>query len=208
MILVEFLKFSREYINLYSLPTNPISAIIYIGFAYYGYTKLKTRVSLDVAKTHNKILVYFYSFSLLGFINFCFENVWLSSFYVKYTYLNEGWLDQIYFNVPSGWFVNYLRNFVYMIVLYLVSCDVLKHVNFNWKTAVGSFFLSLYIALFFFLSPHYAYIDWTYAIAYNYPEYTMVTGFLLSVIGKPLLFYVFYSIFFPKKKVELIEVAL
>lgn len=199
-ILVDFLKFSRSYILLYSLPTNPISTIFYLSFAYYGYSKLKTRMDLDLSKIYNKLLVFLYSFSFLGFINFTLENVWLTSFYLKYTYFNDGWLNQIYFNEPSGWIVNYLRNFVYMTVFFIVSYDIINHVKANKKTVIGYVALSLYIILFFFLSPHYGYIDWTYAIMNNYSDSVILRGFAISVCGKPLLFYIFYSIFIPKKK--------
>jgi len=200
-LFIDFLRFSREYILLYSLPTNPITGILYTGFALYGYSKLKTRVKRDMSQVVNKVLVFLYAVSLLGFINFCLENVWLTSFFIKYTFFNEGWLEQIYFNVPSGWFVNYLRNFVYMIVLYMIAHDVFKYVNFNKKTLLGLLCVSLYIVLVFFvLTPDYNYLDWTYAIMNNKPDMVIFQAFLMSVGGKPFLAYVFYSLFLPREK--------
>ena len=199
-LFAEMLRFSRSYIMLYSLPTNPISTVIYLSFAYYGYTKLKTRVKFDNSIWSRKLLVFLYSVCLLSSINFLFESVWLSSFYLRYTFFNNGWLEQIYFNVPSGWFVNYLRNFVYFFVLYMIAHDILKYVNFNKHTVIASFCLSLYLVGMFSFTPYYGYIDWTYAIMNNYPDWEIVLGFMISVCGKPLLFYVYYSLWIPKKK--------
>jgi len=199
-LFAEVLRFSRSHVMLYSLPTNPISGMIYLSFAYYGYRKLKTRVNFDTSKWYKKLMVFVYSGCLLSCINFLFENVWLSSFMVKYHFFNNGWLEQIYFNVPTGWFVNYLRNFVYFFVLYMIAHDILKYVNFNKHTVIASICLSLYLVGMFFLTPYYGYIDWTYAIMNNYPEWEIVTGFMISLCGKPLLFYVFYSVWIPKKK--------
>jgi len=89
-----------------------------------------------------------------------------------------------------------------MIVLYMISHDILKYVHFNRKTMIGFAALSIYIVLFFFLTPHYAYIDWTYAIMNNYPDLTIIIGFLLSIGGKPILFYIFYTLWTPKIEKE------
>jgi len=185
---------------LWSLPTNPITAILYFGFAYYGYSKLKPRVDFDSSKFHNKLLIFLYSASFLVFINFCLENVWLTTFFIKFTFFNEGWLTQIYFDVPSGWLVNYLRNFVYMIILYMIVHDVLKYVNFNRKTLFGCLGVSLYIILIFFLTPSYDYIDWTSAILHDLSDNSIFLSFLSSVGGKPLLFYAFHSLWIPRKE--------
>ena len=199
-LFVDFLRFSRTYILLYSLPTNPITTIIYTSFAYYGYKKLKTRVDLDVSKFSNKFLVFLYSACLLGFLNFCLENVWLTLFIIKFYFFNNGWLEQIYFNVPSGWVINYLRNFVYMIVLYMLSRNIFKYVRFNKNVFLGLLGVSLYlVAIFFFLTPDYNYLDWTYAIMNDLPDMVIFQAFMLTVGGKPFLAYAFFSLFLPKK---------
>lgn len=202
-IILNFLRFSRSYILLYSLPTNPLTGIIYSSIAYYGYRKLKERIDLDTSKLSNKLLIFVYSVGLLGFVNFILENVWLISFFVRYTFFNEVWLDQIYFNVPSGWLINFLRNFVYILVLYVVAHDIMKYLNWSKKTLIGFVVLSVYIIGFFILSPHYGYIDWSYALMMNYPNEIAISSFLLSMGGKPMLFYIFYSLFLPRKKVSI-----
>lgn len=195
-VIFRFLKFCYQNILFYCLPTNPISTAIYAGIVYYGYRKLKTRVTLNLKRVSNRLLVYLYSLCFLGFINFCLENVWLTAFYLRYTFFNDGWLPQIYFDDPIiiGWIVNYLRNFIYLGTCFILSRDVWQHVNFNKKTIIGFLSVSLYIFLFFFYTPHYANIDWTYSLIYDFPIPTVIGAFMIGIVGKPLLFYTFYTI--------------
>ena len=201
-ILITILSFTRNHI-IWSFPTNPITGVMYVAFSFYGYTKLKPHVNISKKPNINKILSLLYAVCLLAFMNFILENIWLTFFFIRFHYFNGGgWLEHIYF-VEGMWVVNYLRNFGCLLIFYILSKDVWSQVNFTKKTLYGILAMTVFLFLYFFVSSSYVIVDWSYGLAYNYGNDEIVKGFLLSLTGKPILFYIYSTIF--RKEKELFE---
>jgi len=195
-LLFQFLVFTRQFLLVYNFPTNPVTGIIYFTITYYGYTKLKQRFNTGLKPWRNNVCLFIYSLCLIGFINFLLENVWLTCFYLRCHLNNIGntWIT-LYFPEPWGWVLNYARNLIFVFCFsLLIDHRIWKVIHFNVKTYLAFLALSLYIVLFFFLSQSYAWIDWSYALAYDFDEGTVIRAFLIGTLGKPLFFYLYSTI--------------
>lgn len=184
--IISLLQFSRAY-GMWSFPTNPVTAVLYTFIALYGYTKLRSHFK-------PRLLAFLYAVCILGAINFVMENVWLSMFYIRFHFFNNGWLHYPYLSEPWGWLTNYYRNFVVMFVLYLVSRDAWKYVKFTKHTIFSMFLLSFFLYLMFFCSSTYAQIDWGYGLFHNFDKELIIQGYLVSLLGKPILFDIYRSV--------------
>lgn len=192
--IIAILQFSRTH-AFWSFPTNPISALFYFSFSLYGYVKLRHHVK-------PRLLAFLYAVCILGAINFIMENVWLTMFYMRFHFFNNGWLQYPYLMEPWGWLLNYYRNIVVMTVLYLVSREAWKHVKFTKRTLFSMIALSIFLFLYFFLTSSYAQVDWGYGLFHNFSKDIIVNGFLLSVLGKPILFDIYRSVWRVKNDVN------
>lgn len=200
--LYNFLVFTRNNILIYNFPTTLISGAFYVSTMVFGFFKLKEKYSPKHLKhPYGSIMIFLYSVCIVGLINFMLENVWLTSFYIRYHYFNsEGtWLIKLYSSEPYIWIANYTRNFAYMFGCYIsIDREIWKTVRANWKTYVCFTLLSLYIVVFFFLSTSYSQIDWSYALANNQSKIDVVSAFLIGLYGKPLFFLLFYTLWSKK----------
>jgi len=192
-LLIDILKSSKE-LDIWSLPTNPITAILYFAFSVYGFYKLKGLIRKK-DRLSTKFLYFLYAVCILGFINFLLENVWLTFFYLRFMYFNDGWMEHMYLSVPAGFYLNYLRNFGCMLILFVLSADMWKHIHFNRQVISGILLMTLFLFLYFFWSPSYAYIDWYYGLYWGFDESIIVRGFTIALMGKPILFYIYSGLF-------------
>jgi hypothetical protein len=166
-LIIQYLNWAR--ITIKFLPAQPVTLIIYCILALYGYKSL--------IKREGRISAFADSLCLLGFIVFMFsENTWLFVDFIRFPYMAT----------PFQWFASLMKNLIFgFVFLSFLRKDMKVNIIKESIPIVALFFV--YNLCIFFVSPSYAYLDWAYSLAYNYPQEIAIIGFLFGLGNKPIL---------------------
>lgn len=169
----------RWYSDTEWLPANPLSLVLALVFAYYGYAMLKPKIKLASP------IVFVLALTMLLYVNFLEELVWLTLNCLKFPAMKS----------LVGWLGNYGRNVLYVLLTAMVLAHAKIEVRFTRETWFWFLMLSCYLGLWFYHVSSYELIDWSYAMQHGASANTVYNALYLSMIGKPLLFMMYRSLF-------------